>query len=150
MAEEAIKSSNIPNGYQKNRPIPNTILSKNKELFQMTATYDANLGDNVSKVRLIIGDTDVHPETDAVFTDEEITYFLTANANNINLASADALAAWMAKYATAPDSEKIGDYAYTQKIIANMNKLQKELREKDATTPVFEWSEPDLADGEED
>jgi len=115
----------------------------------VTATYDPNVGDDVSKVRLIIGDTDVTPATDAVFTDKEITYFLTANANNINLAAADALAAWMAKYAAAPDSEKIGDYAYTQKIIANMNKLQKELREKDATTPYLTWAEMDLI-GEED
>ena len=117
----------------------------------MGASYDPNLGDDVSKVRLIIGDTDVTPATDAVFTDEEITYFLTANANNINLAAADALAAWMAKYAASPDSEKIGDYAYSQKIIQNMNKLQKELREKDASTPYMTWAEPDLTgEGEED
>lgn len=108
----------------------------------MSATYD--LANNIGKVRLIIGDTDVFPETDAIFTNEEITYFLTANANNISLAAADALEAWMAKYATAPDSEKIGDYAYTQKIIANMNKLQKELREKVASSPYLTWAEMDL------
>jgi len=112
----------------------------------MAATYDPNLGDNVSRVRLIIGDTDVTPATDAVFTDAEITYFLTANANNLNLAAADALAAWMAKYAASPDSEKIGDYAYTQKIIQNMNKLQTELREKEATSPIQEISEIDLTE----
>lgn len=96
---------------------------------------------NVGKVRLIIGDN-ISPY---VFTNDEITYFLTANSNNLNLASADVLAAWMSKYAAAPDSEKIGDYAYTQKIIQNMNKLQKELREKDASTPVLEISEMDLS-----
>ena len=112
----------------------------------MAATYDPNLGDNVSKVRLIIGDTDVTPITDAVFTDAEITYFLTANSNNLNLAAADALGAWMAKYTAAPDSEKIGDYAYTQKVIQNMNKLQNELREKVASTPYLTWAEMDLAD----
>jgi len=101
-------------------------------------TYD--LTTNVGKVRLIIGDN-ISPY---VFTDEEITYFLTANSNNLNLASADALAAWMSKYAASPDSEKIGDYAYTQKIIQNMNKLQKELREKEAMSPVLEISEMDL------
>lgn len=97
---------------------------------------------DVGKVRLIIGDTD---ESNEVFSNTEITYFLTANSSNINLAAADALAAWMAKYATAPDSEKIGDYAYTQKIIQNMNKLQKELREKDASTPYLTWAEMDLS-----
>lgn len=108
----------------------------------MSADYD--LDTNVGKVRLIIGDTDVFPETDAVFTNEELEYFLTKNSDNINLASADAFEAWIAKYATSPDSEKIGDYAYTQKIVANFNKLAKELREKEASSPVFEWAEPDL------
>ena len=99
---------------------------------------------NVGKVRLIIGDTD---ESDEIFSNTEITYFLTSNSDNITLAAADALAAWMAKYATAPDSEKIGDYSYTQKIVQNMNKLQKELREKDATTPYLTWAEFDLSRG---
>jgi len=105
----------------------------------MACTYDITT--NRGKVRLIIGDTST---TACVFSDAEIDYFLTTNSNNLNLAAADALAAWMSKYATAPDSEHIGDYAYTQKIIQNMNKLQTELREKDASTPVFEWAEMDL------
>ena len=109
----------------------------------MAATYD--LTTDIGKVRLIIGDTDVTPATDAVFTDAEITYFLTANANNVYLAAAAALGAWMAKYAAAPDSEKIGDYAYTQKIIANMNKLKGELEEKVASTPYLTWAEMDLS-----
>jgi len=113
----------------------------------MTYTYDANLGDNVSRVRLIIGDIVL---ADPVFTDEELGYFLTKNSDSVNLAAADALAAWMAKYAASPDSEKIGDYAYTQKIIQNMNKLQNELRERDASTPYFTWAEPDLTNEEED
>ena len=96
---------------------------------------------NIEIVRLKIGDTDA---TSYVFTDAEITYFLTSNSGNLDLAAADALEAWMAKYAVAPDSEKIGDYAYTQKIVANMNKLRNELRAKVESTPVFEWSEMDL------
>ncbi len=110
-----------------------------------TWTYD--LTTNVGKIRLIIGDTDIDPTSDAVFTDEELTYFLTVNSNNITLAAADALEAWMAKYATSPDSEKIGDYSYTQKIVQNMNKLQKELREKDATNPYLTWAEWNLTSG---
>jgi len=108
----------------------------------MSATYD--LTTNVGKIRLIIGDTDIHPESDAIFTDEELTYFLTANSSNINLAAADALEAWVAKYATAPDSEKIGDYSYSQKIVDHLNKLAKELREKVNSTPILEISEMDL------
>ena len=99
---------------------------------------------NIEIVRLKIGDTD---STDYVFTDAQITYFLTSNSDNLNLAAADALEAWIAKYTTAPDSEKIGDYSYSQKIVANMNKLRNELRAKDETTPVFEWSEPDYTCG---
>ena len=87
---------------------------------------------NVGKVRLVIGDTD---ESNEVFTNDEINYFLTENSNNISLAAADALEAWMAKYATSPDSEKIGDYAYTQKIIDKMNKLRNELRAKVESAP---------------
>ncbi len=114
----------------------------------MTATY--SLLNNIGKVRLVIGDTDVTPETDAVFTDEELTYFLTENSNNISLAAADALEAWMAKYATSPDSEKIGDYAYTQKIVEKMNKLRNELRAKVASTPYLTWAEMDLTGLTED
>jgi len=99
---------------------------------------------NIEIIRLKIGDTDA---TDYAFTDTEITYFLTSNSDNLNLAAADALEAWIAKYTMAPDSEKIGDYSYTQKIISNMNKLRNELIAKEENTPVFEWSEPDLTCG---
>ena len=107
----------------------------------MACTYDITT--NRGKVRLIIGDTST---TACIFSDLEIDTFLSMHSGNINLAAAEALGAWAAKYATAPDSEKIGDYAYTQKIIANMNKLKKELEEKDASTPILEISEMDLAE----
>ena len=110
----------------------------------MTATYETSPFDNIARVRLIIGDTDI---TDAVFTDAEITYFLTENSSSISLAAADALEAWMAKYTTNPDSEKIGDYAYTQKIIDKMNKLRNELRAKVESSPYLTWSEMDLTCG---
>ena len=110
-----------------------------------TWTYDVT--DNIGKLRLMIGDTDIVPTTDAQFSDEEITYFLTLNSNNLNLAAADALGAWIGKLARDPNSERIGDYAYTMKAIENMNKLKKELEEKDASTPVFEWAEMDLTAG---
>jgi len=113
----------------------------------MSANYD--LATNVGKVRLIVGDTDVIPESDAVFTDEEITYFLGVNANNINMTAADVLEAWAVKYAANPESEKIGDYAYTQKTVASFNKLAKELREKAEGVPVLEISEMDLTEIED-
>jgi len=111
----------------------------------MTATYDITTA--VGKVRLVISDTDVTPASDAVFTDEELTYFLTEQSSNVNLAAADALEAWAAKYGQSPDSEKIGDYAYTQKIINNMLNLAIKLKDKEESAPVFEWSEPDYTSG---
>ena len=111
------------------------------------STWTYTPGTIIWKLRLIIGDTDVSPTTDAVFTDEELTYFLTANSNNTNLAAADALGAWIAKYTTSPDTERIGDYSYSQKIIQNMNKLKTELEAKDSSTPYLTWSEIDLTAG---
>jgi len=96
---------------------------------------------DVEKVRLTIGDTD---PANYVFTDEEITYFLTENSNSIALAAADALEAWAAKYAANTDSEKIGDYSYTQKIVDKMLKLAENLRNKVASSPYLTWSEMDL------
>ena len=107
----------------------------------MTVTYDITT--TVGKIRLIIGDTDI---TDAIFTDEELTYFYTTDGS-INLAAATALEAWAAKYATSAASEKIGDYAYTQKIMDNMLNLAAKLRETDASTPSFDWAEMDLTYG---
>ena len=94
----------------------------------------------VGKIRLLIGDKD---DTDEVFTDAEITYFYT-EAGSINLAAAMALEAWAATYGANADSENIGDYSYTQKIVDKMLKLAARLRTTDAEIPVFEWSEPDL------
>ena len=106
----------------------------------MACTYDITT--DRGKVRLIIGDVST---TSCIFSDLEIDTFLSMHSGNINLAAAEALGAWAAKYATSPDSEHIGDYSYTQKIIANMNKLKKELEEKDASIPYLTWAEMDLS-----
>ena len=113
----------------------------------MTATY--LITNDVGKIRLIIGDTDVSPASDAVFTDEELTYFFTT-MGSINLAAAMALKAWAAKYTASPDSEKIGDYAYTQKITDRMLALAANLEEADASMPYLTWAEFDLSGVEED
>ena len=108
----------------------------------MTATYDITT--LVGKVRLVTGDKTI---ATAVFTDEEIEVFLTNQSNDVNLASADLLDAWAASYAAAPDSEKIGDYSYTQKIVTKMLDLAKRLRELATAAPYMTWSEPDLTCG---
>ena len=118
----------------------------------MTTTYDITT--TVGKVRLTIGDTDVHPSSDAVFTDEELTYFLTERDDNINLASADALEAWAAKYIANADSESIGDYDYAQSTAKKMMALAAALRAKvnliNTMTPAIDWAEPDFVNVTED
>ena len=105
----------------------------------MTTTYD--ISNDIGRVRLQTADKDI---ADAVFTDEEITVFLDAEGS-VNLASAALLEAWAAMYGANADSEKIGDYSYTQKIIANLLKMAANLREKESGIPAFTWAELDLA-----
>ena len=95
----------------------------------------------IGKVRLITGDK---IEANPVFTDEEIGIFLTNQSDNINLASADLLEAWASSYAANADSEHIGDYSYTQKIVDKMLALAERLREKEAEAPALTWAEMNL------
>lgn len=57
------------------------------------------------KLRLIIGDND---ETNPLFQDDELDYFLTVSADNIRGAAIDACYAAAAKYARAYDFETDG------------------------------------------
>ncbi len=107
----------------------------------MTATYDITT--NVGKVRLVTGDKDL---TDVIFTDEEITFFLSENSSSINMASAMLLEAWAAEYGVSADSEKIGDYAYTQKIVDKMLNMAKNLREKAISEPAGAFAETSVTD----
>ncbi len=105
----------------------------------MAYTYDITT--LVGKVRLVTGDKDI---TDAAFTDEEITYFLTEADSSVDLASAMLLEAWAAVYTASPSAEKIGDYSYTKKTVANMLALATKLRANVAGTPYMTWGEMDL------
>ena len=98
---------------------------------------------DIEKVRLLIGDLTVT----YVFTDAQITYFLTENSSNIRLASADALEAWAAKYATNAMSENITNYSYTQRSAENLSKLAVKYRDIESSIPVFDWAEPDFTGG---
>ena len=110
-----------------------------------TYTYDTTT--YIGKVRLLIGDTDISPTTDAHFSDEEIQAFLTMASNSILLAASYALESWASAESGGLTSEKIGDYAYTKKSAENKMALAKKYRDEDASSPVFEWSEPDLTCG---
>ena len=113
----------------------------------MACTYDTDT--NVGKVRLLIHDTDVTPETDAHFTDAEIEVFLTMANNSLLLAASYALEAWAASLTDSLKSEKIGDYAYTKDEAAKKMALAKKYREEDATTPYLTWAEMDLTGEDE-
>jgi len=107
----------------------------------MTTTYD--LATDVGKVRLIISDK----AAPWVFTDEEITIFLTAEGS-VNLGAAAALEAWAASYATNADNERIGDYSYAQSITDKMLKLAAKLR-ANAETPAMDWASFNFTNVEE-
>ena len=115
----------------------------------MTTTYDITT--TVGQVRLIIGDTDVHPGSDAVFSDEELTYFYSIGGS-VTLGAAMAAEAWAAKYAVNATGETIGDYAYTSKAVDNLLALAKRLRDlaDDSLTPAMDWAELDLINVTED
>ena len=111
----------------------------------MTYSYNTVPFDNVSKVRLLIGDTDIDPTTDAQFNDEEIGVFLTMASNSILIAAAYALEAWASAISDSLTSEKIGDYAYTKKNAANKMAQAKEYKRQEAENPYLTWAEMDLS-----
>ena len=107
-----------------------------------TWTYDVTT--DIGKVRLLIGDKDIAPTTDAQFSDEEIQAFLTMAGNSLLLAASYALESWASAITGTLTSERIGDYSYTAKDAETKMALAKKYREEDAMTPAFEWAELDL------
>jgi len=81
-----------------------------------TYTYDPT--DTVGKIRLLIGDTDIVPTTDAHFSDEEITAFWTMATDMfsgqaaIYEGAALVLESWASIVSESIVSETIGDYKY--------------------------------------
>jgi len=110
-----------------------------------TYTYNTAPFDNISKVRLLIGDTDIVPTTDAQFSDEEIGVFLTMASNSLLIAAGYALEAWASAISDSLLSEKIGDYAYTKKDADTKLKLAAEYKKQDAENPYLTWAEMDLS-----
>ena len=111
----------------------------------MAHTY--NLATDIGKVRLLIGDRDIVPTTDAQFSDEEIQVFLTMAGGSLLIAAGYALEAWASAITGRLLSEKIGDYAYTKKDAEAKLKLAKGYKEQAAKLPYMTWSEMDLTYG---
>ncbi len=110
----------------------------------MVFTYETAPFDDIARVRLMISDTNA---ADYQFEDAEITAFLTLANSSLLLASSYALESWAASLTDGLAAEKIGDYSYQKKSVENKMALAKKYREEDATSPVFEWSEWNLAAG---
>ncbi|HUT58993.1 MAG TPA: hypothetical protein VNA25_14185 [Phycisphaerae bacterium] len=74
------------------------------------ATYTYDLATEIGQVRLAIGDTDIDPTTGAIFSDEELQYFLTAEGS-VMAASAAALEATAASAARSAKMLKSLNFA---------------------------------------
>jgi hypothetical protein len=108
----------------------------------MTFTYD--LTTDIGKVRLLISDKVNAHDAPAHFSDEELQVFLTSGGS-VRCGAAQALEAWAASLTDSMDSERMGDYSYTKKLVANKLELATRYRADDAATPSMDWAEFDLA-----
>lgn len=107
----------------------------------MAHTYD--LTTDIGKVRLLIGDTDITPTTDAQFSDEEIQAFLDLGGS-ILMAASKALEAWVGALKATPNAETIGDYSYKNTSSKDMMELADKYARQDSEIPVFDWASMDL------
>ena len=107
----------------------------------MAHTYDTTT--DIGKVRLLIGDTDIVPITDAQFSDEEIQVFIDLGGS-VLMGASKALEAWAGATSGTLASETIGDYSYKNTGPANKMALADKYAKQDATVPVFEIAEMDL------
>ena len=108
-----------------------------------TWTYDVT--NNIGKVRLLIGDTDIVPTSDAQFSDEEIGVFLTMASDSILTAAGYALEAWASAITDSLISEHIGDYSYSKKDADTKRALAAEYKKEDASKPYLTWAEMNLS-----
>jgi len=102
---------------------------------------------DIDQVRLMISDN-VLPYH---YTDAQITAFLAMAGGSVLLAAAFALKAWAASLTATLDSERIGDYSYSNNQAAKKIELADEYIKLNATSPVIgtgiglTWAEMDLA-----
>ncbi len=110
----------------------------------MTHTY--SLSTEIGKVRLLIGDTDIVPITDAQFSDEELQVFLDLGGS-VFMGAAKALEAWAATLTSAGElkSETIGDYSYKKATADDLLKSAARYAKQDSEIPYFSFVEPDYA-----
>lgn len=107
----------------------------------MAFTYDTTT--DIGKIRLLINDKVNTYNNHAHYSDAEIQIFLDS-AGSVKLAAAEALETWAAALTDSTDSEKIGDYSYTKKLVANKLELATRYRTSESEAPVLEISSMDL------
>ena len=94
-------------------------------------------------VRLLISDN-VLPYH---FTDVQIQAFLTMAGGAVYLAAALALKSWAASLTSTMNSERIGDYAYSNNAGAKKVELADEYIKLNASIPVMDIASFDLTAG---
>jgi len=101
----------------------------------VTATYDTST--DIGKVRLYIGDTDVTPSTDAVFSDEELQIFLDSEGT-VCSAAAFALETIASSQARTAGLMKTMNWTQdTRGVAADLRKQAEALRDKDGAAFGF-------------
>jgi len=103
----------------------------------MTATYDT--ATDIGKVRLHIGDTDVTPASDAIFTDEELQVFLDTEGSVQSAAA-------MALDAIASSSARLARLLRTMNWSEDTRGVAEELRKqaqafRDSEAGAFGYAE---------
>ncbi len=94
----------------------------------MTFTYDVNnLGSNLAKVRLWIGDTD---SSNQVFQDEEINSILSQSGGDVRLAAANCLRALASQKSRLSKMKKALNYSEdTRGLAKDLREQAKEIEE---------------------
>ena len=108
------------------------------------STYTYDLATEIGQVRLVVGDTDIVPTTDAIFSDEEIQYFLTAEGS-VLAASAAALEATASSQARLAKLLKSLNFTKdTRGVAAELLATAKALRGREA--PAYGGAEQAFGD----
>lgn len=109
----------------------------------MAATYD--LDTDIGKIRLFIGDTDVEPASDAIFTDEELQVFLVIEGSVRSAAAAALEAAASDSSRTAKLLRTLNFQKDTRQATAAMLQTAQRLRDTDVQYGFAEQSITDFA-----
>lgn len=110
------------------------------------ATYTYDLATDVGAVRLLIGDTDIDPTTDAIFMDEELQYWITAEGS-VEWAAAAALETVAASQARLAKMIKSLNFAKdTRGVAGELLKTAERLRERVSNVAAYGAAEKAYSD----